>query len=335
MVPDAGLAARRTQAEAQRLAAIKAQMDEQRRLQVVQQARLLAERQKEVDDPSVLPKVGLDDIPAEMHIAQGESTRLAGCPASCYPQGTNGLIYQQVIVDLPQLDEDLLDTLPLYINALTQLGSGGLDYLGVQALQTSVSGGVHASSSMRGAVDDVQALKGHFILSGKALARNHAALSGLMRDSLVAPRFDELDRIRDLIAHQRARREQGVTGSGHSLAMLAASAGLSTGAGLAHRLRGLVGIRNLKQLDDSLRKESSVQKLADRFAQIHQRVLDAPRQYLLIGEPATAGSLVGTGFTGGGVRRLQSCFGRRPGTRSLADQYPGQFLRQGVSDRAG
>ena len=284
MVPDAGLSARREQAEADRLAAIKRHMDERRRLEVVQQARALAERQKQVDDPGLLPKVGLEDIPAEMHIAHGDSGRLAGCAASYYPQGTNGLVYQQVVVDLPQLDESLLDTLPFYTNALTQLGCGGEDYLAVQALQTSISGGVHASSSMRGAVDDVQAMKGHFILSGKALVRNHAALCNLMRDTLVAARFDEQDRIRELIAQQRARREQSVTGNGHSLAMLAASAGLSNGAALAHRLRGLEGIRTLKQLDDSFQQATAVQALAERFTEIHELVLEAPRQYLLVAE---------------------------------------------------
>ncbi len=284
LVPDAGLAARRDQAEAERLAALRARLDDAQRLQVVQQAEALAQRQQQVDDPGVLPKVGLEDIPVDMHIAEGEQGSAADSPASFYPQGTNGLIYQQVVVDLPQLEGPALDTLPLYTHALTQLGCAGQDYLSVQALQTSVSGGLSASSSLRGGVADVQALKGCFVLSGKALVRNHGALSKLMRDTLAAPRFDELGRIRELIAQQRARREQSVTGNGHALAMLAASSGLSSGAALSHRLRGLAGIKALKQLDDSLGETASLQALAERFAAIHQRVLDAPRQFLLIAE---------------------------------------------------
>ncbi len=284
MVADAALSARREQAEAGRLAAIRRQMDERQRLHIVRQAHTLAERQQQRDDPEVLPKVGLEDIPAEMHIAQGDSGSLAGRPASYYPQGTNGLIYQQVVSDLPHLEDAQLDMLVVYTNVLTQLGCAEQDYLAIQALQSSVSGGVHATSSMRGGIADVQAVKGHFVLSGKALVRNHAALSELMRDILVAPRFDELKRIRELVAQQRARREQSVTGNGHGLAMLAASAGLSSGAALAHRLRGLAGIKNLKQLDDSCEHASALQQLAQRFAEIHQQVLQAPRQYLLVAE---------------------------------------------------
>ena len=284
MVPDTGLSARRDQAEAQRLAQMKAQLSDEGKQEIVQLAKALAERQEQEDDPGVLPKVGLEDIPAEMNIAEGEKETIAGHSVSFYPQGTNGLVYQQLVVDLPQLDDALLDTLPYYSNALAQLGCGGRDYLATQALQTSVSGGVHASSSMRGAVEDVQALRGFLVLSGKALTRNHAALSQLLVDTMEAPRFDELERIRELIAQQRAQREQSVTGNGHSLAMLAASSGHSAGASLSHRLRGLAGIRYLKTLDDSFSDADKLTEFADCFANIHERMRSAPRQFLLIGE---------------------------------------------------
>jgi len=284
MVPDTGLSARRDQAEAQRLAQMKAQLSDREKQDIVQLAKALAERQEQEDDPGVLPKVGLEDIPAEMNIAEGEKVAVTGHTVSFYPQGTNGLVYQQLVADLPQLDDTLLDTLPYYTNALAQLGCGGRDYLATQALQTSVSGGVHASSSVRGGMEDVQALSGFFVLSGKALSRNHAALSQLLADTMETPRFDELERIRELIAQQRAQREQSVTGNGHGLAMLAASSGHSAGAALSHRLRGLAGIHYLKMLDESFSDDNRLTELADRFASIHERIHSAPRQFLLISE---------------------------------------------------
>ncbi len=284
LVPDKELSARRDAAEARRLANMKAQMDDAEKQAVIDQTRALAERQAQEDDPSVLPKVGLEDIPEEMHIASGEQERVAGLPVSFYPQGTNGLVYQQVVADLPALDDALLDVFPYYSYSLAQLGCGGRDYLETQVLQSSVSGGIDASSSMRGAAADEQQLKGFFVLSGKALARNHAALGKLMYDTLEAPRFDEHDRIRDLVAQQRAQREQSVTGNGHGLAMLAASSGMSPGAALSHRLRGLAGIRSLKALDDSFSDPEQVKAFADRMQRLHEQVQSAPRQFLLITE---------------------------------------------------
>jgi Zn-dependent M16 (insulinase) family peptidase len=284
LVPDKELSERRKRAEAARLAAIRARLSDDEVQRIVAQALALAERQKQIDDPGLLPKVGLEDVPAEVPVPVAESGTICGRPASFYAQGTNGLVYQQLVVDLPDIDGELLDTLPYYTHNLAQLGCGGRGYLETQALQSSVSGGVHASSTLRGAVDDVQALRGHFVLSGKALVRNHRALSDLLYETFELPRFDEKGRIRELLAQQRAQREQSVTGNGHSLAMLAAASGMSAGAALAHRLRGLSGIHYLKGLDDALNDSSRVSEVADGFAQLHDLMRAAPRQFLLIAE---------------------------------------------------
>ena len=293
LVPDTRLAARRDQAEAERLAAIKATLDEAQQRDVIKQAAELATRQAQEDDPEVLPKVGLDDVPAQMHIASGDQADAVPIPVSVYKQGTNGLVYQQIVVELPNLENELLDVLPFYTQCLPQLGCGGRDYLETQALQSSVTGGISVGRSIRSRIEDVQSLNGFLIFSGKALLRNHRAMTGLLRETLEQPRFDELPRIRELIAQQRARREQSVTGNGHGLAMTAAASGLSAGAALQHRLDGLVGIHFLKALDDELDAEDAgVAALAEKFSRIHEQVLAAPRQFLLVGEEAEQAALL-------------------------------------------
>jgi len=284
--PDTGLAEHRDLAEAKRLAAIKASLGQAERMAVVQRAAALQARQCQEDDPDILPKVTLADVPADMPIASGELGRIADFPLSLYHQGTNGIVYQQIVLDMPQLDGELLDILPLYAHCLPQLGSAGRDYLETQMLQSGVSGGVSTSKSLRTTIDSAQVVAGHMIFSSRGLARNNADIARLLRETLEQPRFDELARIRELVAQLRARREQSVTGSGHSLAMSAAGSGLSAGAALAHRLQGLASIQFLKRLDDSLENDEALAALAGRFAQLHDRVLSAPRQFLLIGEPA-------------------------------------------------
>lgn len=366
LVPDTELAARVEQAEAGRLARIKAALDEEHKALIVRQALQLAERQRQEDDPELLPKVGLEDIPPSLRIAKGERLSTGAFPLSHYPQGTNGLVYQQIVVDLPALEDELLDVLPHYTHCLAQLGSGGRDYLETQALQSSVTGGVHASSSLRGAIDDVQRLSGHFVLSGKALTRHHEALTRLLRETLEQPRFDELERIRDLLAQRRARSEQSVTGNGHSLAMTAAASGLSAGAALAHRLRGLAGIHYLKQLDDRLEEQARVADVAEKFRAIHERVLAAPRQFLLVGEDAyreqylgqLSSAWAGVGQAGAGfsafrhqpvLRQVRQCWLTNTQVNFCAKAYPtvpvehpdaaplavlGGFLRNGYLHRA-
>jgi len=284
MTPDTELSKAKEKAEADKLAEIKSKLSAEEKQQIIDQAAALQARQNEVDDISILPKVGLEDVPAKMKIPTGVSSTLNNLQHDFFDQGTNGLIYQQVIIELPELENELVNLLPIYTYCLTELGYAGKDYLQAQAWQDSVSGGVHAYTSVRGLIENEQDIKAHFVFSGKALSRNHQQLNELMSEMLEKARFDELDRIRELVSQKRARSEQSVTGQGHSLAMLAASSGMSPAAELSNRLSGLEGIKQLKELDDSLSDASALQYLADQFSMIHKKIIAAPRRYLSVAE---------------------------------------------------
>ncbi|HET8708217.1 MAG TPA: insulinase family protein, partial [Pseudomonadales bacterium] len=282
--PDAQLNQRREIAEKMRLEKIKAELTESQKAAIVEQAKALLERQNRLDDESILPKVGLEDIPHEFEIPEGQSKVQNGLRLCRYDAGTNGLVYQQVVCDLPALDANQLSVLPYFSQFIPELGAGPHDYLQIQSLQTAYTGGISSFNSMRGATNDEQNVSGHFALSGKALARNHAKLNELMQLHFENARFDELKHIRELIQQQRARAEQSVTQNGHALAMLAASSGLSPLTALNHRISGLAGIAALKALDDSLHDEAALKSLAERFGAIHQQIKASQKQFLLIGE---------------------------------------------------
>src|SRR5690606_18591421 len=125
------------------------------------------------------------------------------------------------VTPLPPLDDEQLQILPLYTNILTEVGLGTASYMTVQERQAATVGAISAFVAMRGNVDDEQTVNAHFSLSSKALLRNALAQSELMRDTLHTVRFTETSRIRDLVNQQRARRDQSITGNGHSLAMTA------------------------------------------------------------------------------------------------------------------
>ena len=122
------------------------------------------------------------------------------------------------------------------------------------------------------------------MLAGKALARNQGALSELLWETLTRPRFDELPRLRELVAQMRAQREEAVTDHGHMLALAAASASMSPTAALSHRWEGLQGLRDLKALDDSLDDPAALADFAARLEDLRDRLQQAPRQLLIVSE---------------------------------------------------
>jgi Zn-dependent M16 (insulinase) family peptidase len=279
--PDEDLSQRKELAEKAHLSAMQAAMSDDDKKHVVEQAQALAERQTQEDDPGVLPKVDLDDVPAEIKIPHATKRSIASTDSTIYKQGTNGLVYHEIVCELPELSDDELALLPFFSSCLTELGCGDKDYLQMQEWQSSVSGGVHASHSIRAHTDDEQKVRAYYVFSGKALGRNNKKLAELMFETLNNVRFDEEDRIAELITQMRSRRERSVTGSGHTLAMSAAASGLSPVALLNHRYRGLAGIKALKSLDDSHSDKTAIKHTATIFASIHDKIKAAAKSYML------------------------------------------------------
>jgi len=286
MNPDQQLPARKLQAEVDRLATIKASLTEAQAQHLITQSQALAERQEQDENPEILPKVGLEDVPEKIIEPDKQKSTLSASKASVsfYGQGTNGLAYQQVIMALPQMDEDLLPALPLFTSCVSELGIADMDYTDVQTWQSQISGGLNCFSSIRSDINDVQKTSAYLTLSSKALTPNHAQLTELIRKTLLDCRFDEGQRVREIVEQICARKENSITGQGHSLAVSLASSRMSPTARLNHEFSGLESIRQLRTLRDAFSENSNIDQLLVKFKRLHQQIINAPRQFLLIGE---------------------------------------------------
>ena len=285
VAPDKDLSARRTELLREQLQARKSQLDAEAKTRLVEQAAALKARQEQEENAELLPKAGLEDVPEDRAIPEGSQAKVGSMPFTWYGQGTNGLVYQQLAVELPNLPAELADVLGLYCDCVTEVGFGDRNYLQVQALQAAVSGGVSATVSYRSDVDDRASVRAIFVLAGKALARNDKALESLLENAFNGARFDELTRLRELVTQYHVQAEASVTQSGHSLAMSAASAGIAPSAMLDHRWDGLEGLRRLKALDAAMDDDAKVAEFAGKLARIRDMLKTAPRQMLLVGEP--------------------------------------------------
>ncbi|MDI1303225.1 MAG: insulinase family protein [bacterium] len=288
LTPDTGLSAARLAAEAARLEKIRRALDAGAAAKIRSDAAALAARQAQKDDPEVLPLVGREDIPADIFVAEGVEKKIIlgaqSLPLAVYAQGTNGLVYEQLIIDLPAFTPEEMQLLPLYTALVSELGAGDKDYLAMQQWQSRVSGGLRMSLSLRTDLHDAGRGMGHLVFSGKALTHHVTAFNQLMFATLESLRLDESSRVRELVAQMKARWESSVTGQGHALAMQAASSGFSVVAGFNQHVSGLPGIRRLKALDASVAGDEGLQHLLASLQAVHHKVMQAPRRFLLIGE---------------------------------------------------
>ena len=289
--PDAKLNQAMREAEIARLAAIKQSLSEAQKADIVAQAQALQVRQDQEEPLELLPKVGLADIAPKPSSPQGAHTALGnGLKLSSYAAGTNGLTYHQVVIDLPALPAHLLQLLPLYTNLLTEVGSGGRDYLETQHLQHGMTGGLSAYTAVRGEVSDPDVLLANLTLSSRTLNSKRDDMILLLNETFVTPDFREKARVREIVKHMRVRREGGITSSGHTLAMTAASSCLRPVSRLNHELTGLAGIEQLKELDRALDDEARLEQLVVDLESLQAIVLGGQPRLLVVCDRAELAS---------------------------------------------
>ncbi|MEO2176383.1 MAG: insulinase family protein, partial [bacterium] len=285
LYPDAELNEKNRQAEKERLRVKKQALSKTQIKEILELTKDLQERQNSEEPIEVLPKVGLDDIPLEYEMPVGTKISTANRHVvTHYDASTNGLVYHQIVSDMPRLTAEQLTRLPLFTYLVTELGSGGRGYLETQHIQHSISGGVNAFSSVRGELDHPDKIDAFVTFSSRSLKRNSKAMMAMLKATFSQPDFNEVDRIRDLIKQAKIRRESSITGSGHTLAMSAAASYFSPVSLLNHHLSGLEGVRKLKQLDEDLENPAQLDKFVSVLRGLHESIRDTSTQLLLVCE---------------------------------------------------
>ena len=285
MVPDSQLSDENNQQEIARLAAIKSQLSDTEKQAIISQTAALLERQSQEDDPAVLPKVGVEDVPRELPEQTINTQSFGNTRLNSYAAGCNGLSYQHIVATLPELTADEAVALPYFSGFLTEVGLGDKSYLDIQQHQTRVIGDISSSLAMRTDLNDSTKMQAYLSLSSKALVRNHDAQSVLTQETLKSARFDETERLVELISQARTRRERSITGNGHALAMNAASANFSQLGNYQHQQQGLAAIQSLKAFDDGLTDESQKQNLVATLQTLQSKISQANLQVLQIADP--------------------------------------------------
>lgn len=283
--PDTGLSAQKEAAEKAKLAEIQSQLSDAEKQAIVDMAVALEERQSQIDDPSILPEVTKQDIPEDIKQYKGITSSVADITVNSYQCGTNGLTYQQMILDLPELSAGEQALMPIFNSCLTEVGSAGRDYLQTQAHQAAISGGISARSNIHSKIGEPTGCHSHFMISSKALDRNQLPMTELIEETLNSARFDETQRLQDLISQIRASIDHGITGNGHGQAMMAATQHMSPAAHWKFERTGFKGVQAIKKLHDTLKSDvSAIDEVAVKLVNIQDKLKQAPKQALLISD---------------------------------------------------
>lgn len=300
LVPDSEKSARLAAAEQVRLDTIAMDLTEDDKAILEKQALDLAARQAAPDDLSLLPKVGLEDVPTDISFKQGtqKQVMLSGQDSTLfeYEAGTNGLYYYQVIVPLTDAigNQDTSNLpvnevinhplLPIYLSLLSELGTDELDAYEMQAKQAAHSSGVTARISQRTTIDDSHAISSYFVVATRALNRKTEAID-LLKEVMQHSVFEEHDRIKEILQQRQASWQSRLASAGHAYALQTASRAMSRQAQLEYVRSGLPALNALKDfLAHASDDDNKWDELATSLMALHQRLLSLPKHAVIICE---------------------------------------------------
>lgn len=291
MAPDKTLNAKHDKQLKASLAALKQAMSDDEKAAIIRMAKALKARQTAEEDPSILPKVSLSDVPDTINIPTPTShqpmPKHKRHTITAFETATNGITYQDIIMPIPALDPELLPFLPIYTTCLTEVGCGQRDYKAMNAWQSKVSGGVSIQTTFKTSIHNAQQYQADFICCASALIKNQPLMSDLVQEMLDHARFDEYERLKNLVSQLKSAWNDDIVGSGHSYAMATASSGMSPVSQLAYQLTGMQGIANLNAFVPSLERKKGCHELANKLQAIHHAVKQASKSFLLIDEAKT------------------------------------------------
>jgi len=250
LAADPELGAREAEAEAAKLAAIRAGMDAAALEDVLARTERLKLLQETADRPEELEKIPtltLADLDRAIRTVPTEESAASGAQLLYHDLATLGIVYLDLGFDLHGLDTDLLPYLPLFGRALLQTGTSREDFVSLTQRIGSATGGIaqHRGLATR---QDGDGTAAWFFLSGKAVGGRVEAMLAIMRDVLLDAQLSNRQRFRQLALEEKAGFEARLVPGGNGIVDLRLKSGLTEAGWIAEQLGGVSYLDFLRAL---------------------------------------------------------------------------------------
>lgn len=272
--PDPTLQQQWETAEREKLAAIKAEMDQAQLEAVVANTQALKRLQEQPDSPEALaaiPRLTLDDLDKENKPIPLAVSEAQGAKLLYHDLFTNGIVYLDLGFDLHVLPPKLLPYVKLYGRCLTQIGTETEDFVKLSQRIGRQTGGVGASSYVSGTSFDADAAT-YLFLRGKATMEQTADLLAIMRDILLTLKLDNQERFRQMVLESKARKEASLIPGGHSVVNSRIQAQFSEAGWVAEQMGGVSYLFFLRQLAEAV--ENDWPSVLAKLEQVHQMIIN-------------------------------------------------------------
>ena len=250
LLPDAELEQVRQTEEDGRIEALRASMDSEERVRIVELAAELRAAQQAPDSPEALdsvPSLGKEDLPKENKLIPCEVEQSSGLDVLTHDLDTTGILYARFAFDLSAVPARLLPLVPLYARALTELGTKRRDYVELGFDISAQTGALGAGPVILPHAVDASVVS-YLSLSGKCTAEKVERMVALMEEILFEPDFDNRERFAQMVLEEKARMEQSAVPSGHMLVNTRLNGRLSLVGRISEEMNGVNALFYAREL---------------------------------------------------------------------------------------
>ncbi|MBP7073997.1 MAG: insulinase family protein [Rhabdochlamydiaceae bacterium] len=269
MNPDTKLLDKEQEEENQKLKILEEDLPLDEKKKIVKTMAHLEEFQKmqEHQNLDCLPKVTLSDVPVlsrDYPLKQKDKVFF-------HDTFTNGFVYADLVMDLPFVSVEELPYVQLFISLLSEVGVGKRTYVqNLEVLQAHV-GAMTASLALFPLMEDSTRMKPALLLRSKALERNSSMMFKLLKEWALNVRFDETERIEELIEQINTALEQRLTKNGLRYAATQVLSGLTPVGFISEKWQGISYFQWIKSIAQDLPRK--LPKIIDKFHEFKNRLL--------------------------------------------------------------
>ena len=256
--------ATQTEVQASRLAASFSPADKERYHRITHELIRQQGAQPSADAVATLPRLDRSDLPQKGFEVPCVIGAIDDIPCYTYPIFTSDIVYVDVGFDLSALPSDLLPYVPLYLELLRRCGAAKVPYERMATRIALSTGGIGTSSCCKTRVGSHDGFFFYCLSTG----RRSAAAGRTARHPdrpFSEPDLTNRKQLQDLLLEERNGLNASIIGSGHHMAMLAASAPLSDSRRIEEALGGVSQLRFL----DRLVKDDAAGEIVPMLQRLH------------------------------------------------------------------
>ena len=282
MNPDAEYAAREQQEEDESLRKLEATTynTEESLQKLVEEAQTLEERQEEIPDVSILPKIRISEVSRSTERVPLSHGKVASktapsitAPLQFADQPTAGITYMNSLIDITDCPADLLPFLTLFTSSLASVGAGDMDYIQLSQAIDFNAGKFNVFHSLKNDSNEYGKYAMNIGLHSGNLPRNLDSTFDLWEQILTSPRFNDTARLKTLIGNMVHSMQSSMVDSGHSFASKLGSARLTGRGKIDDILDGVSQYHFLKQLHEL----DDLTPVSDALTRLSKHLLDPSR----------------------------------------------------------